>query len=283
MIIVADSGSTKTDWKLYNNVHGVREIETPGLNPYFLTDNEIALILKKEVQPFLDESKVRKVFFYGSGCSHPDKINEIDSALSDFFTHADIVVESDLLGAARALCGDKAGIVAILGTGSNSCVYDGSAITNQILSLGYILGDEGSGAVLGKKVLKSALSGKMPHDLLSEFRKEFVISTEMILNKVYSKPFPNRFLATYAPFAVKNMDHEWMKMLLHQHFTDFFDEMITVYENFREHTLNLSGSLAWHLHSLLKELCAEYNMSLGNVISRPIDDLLRYHLDRNPA
>ena len=278
MLVVADSGSTKTDWRIYDKSRGLQEIETSGLNPYFLNQQEIIAVLEKGLHPFIDSSKADQVFFYGSGCSHNNKILEIESALSDFFNRAEIAVESDLLGSARALCGDMAGIVAILGTGSNSCVFNGSQIIHQILSLGYILGDEGSGTVLGKKVLKAAMSGKMPENLLLQFKKIYPIEAEKALEKIYSEPFPNRFLASFAPFAIEFMKDEWMHKLIRDHLTDFFDQMITIYEDFQAYPLNLSGSIAWHLQPVIEGLCKEYKMSLGKVIMRPIDDLMNFHL-----
>jgi glucosamine kinase len=283
MLIVADSGSTKTDWRIYNSSHGIQEIETSGLNPYFLNHQEIIAVLEKGLHPYIDRSKVNHVFFYGSGCSHNDKILEIESALSDFFNRAEIAVESDLLGSARALCGDMAGIVAILGTGSNSCVFNGSQIIHQILSLGYILGDEGSGTVLGKKVLKAAMSGKMPENLLLQFKKHYPFEPDFVLGKIYSEPFPNRFLASFAPFAIDFMKDEWMHKLIRDHLTDFFDQMITVYEDFQAYPLNLSGSIAWHLQAVIEDLCNEYKMNLGKVIMRPIEDLMNFHLHQDQA
>ncbi|MBE0663553.1 MAG: ATPase [Bacteroidales bacterium] len=278
MLIVADSGSTKTDWRLFDKRHGVQELQTIGLNPYFLTGSEISSVLEKELHPILNKAEVSEVYFYGSGCSHADKIMEIENALSDFFSNANIIVESDLLGTAKALCGNKLGIVAILGTGSNSCVYDGEKITDQLLSLGYVLGDEGSGAVLGKKVLKAALSGNMPESLLKDFQEAFSIRPDVVLQKIYRKPFPNRYLASFAPFATKHMADAWMNALLKEHLVDFFKEMVMIYDGYKEYNLNLTGSLAWHLLPLIEELCKKYEIQLGKVLKQPIDDLLNYHL-----
>ena len=278
MIAVADSGSTKTDWRLYDRLHGVQEIQTTGLNPYFLSAKEITNVLKKDLHPYFNNEGVSLVFFYGSGCSHDDKIMEVESALSDFFPNARISVESDLLGTARALCGSDPGIVAILGTGSNSCIYNGNNITGQILSLGYILGDEGSGAVLGKTLLKAALSGSMPLDLLEKFLVAFPAKPDAVLERIYRQPFPNRYLASHVPFAVEHMNHEWMHDQLKRHLHGFFEQMVAVYEDFSHYTLNISGSLAWHLKPLLLELCTEYGIRPGKILQKPIDDLLAYHL-----
>jgi glucosamine kinase len=278
MIIVADSGSTKTDWRLYDQRHGKQEIETIGLNPYFLTAKEITLVLDKDLLPYLNPTVVKNVFFYGSGCSHSDKIMEMEAALDNFFTEAGISVESDMLGAARALCGDEPGIAGILGTGSNSCVYNGSGISSQVLSLGYVLGDEGSGAVLGKKILKAVLSGKMPGPLLEKFKLAYSSDPPKVLDKIYRQAFPNRFLASFAPFAIENMHDAWMQQLLTAHLNDFFENMVAVYDNYRAHTLNLAGSLAWHLQEMVTKLCNTYQIKAGKILQHPIDQLLDYHL-----
>lgn len=278
MIAIADSGSTKTDWCVYDRQHGVQEIQTGGLNPYFVSANDISTILNKDLHPYFNKDDVKKVFFYGSGCSHDDKIMEVESALSDFFTNAGIYVESDLLGTARALCGDTAGIVAILGTGSNSCVYDGAGITDQILSLGYILGDEGSGAVLGKTLLKAALSGAMPDDLRQKFQAAFPLQASAALDRIYSQPFPSRYLASHVPFAIEHKQHAWIIDLLEQHFRAFFRHMVTVYDNYMQYPLNISGSLAWHFKDFISALCEEFGIVPGKIVQKPIDDLLQYHL-----
>lgn len=281
MLVVADSGSSKTDWKIFDKRQGLQEIQSIGLNPYFLSAYEIALVLKRNLRPCFNPDEAINVFFYGAGCNHQDKVLEMKSTLSAFFTSAVIIVESDMLASARALCFDKPGIVAILGTGSNTCVYDGSKITDQLLSLGYILGDEGSGAVLGKKILKASLSAKMPRHLLSVFKKDFHCDPSIILEKVYCQSSPNRFLASCAPFAIKHMDDAWMHGLLKQHLVDFFEEMIIPYKEYKKYSLNLSGSLAWQLRGLLSDCCQEYNIRLGKVIKQPIDGLMRYHLQQN--
>lgn len=278
MLIVADSGSTKTDWRLFDKRHGVQKIQTIGLNPYFLSVGEISSVLEKELHPFFNKADVAEVYFYGTGCGHADKIMEIEYALADFFLYAKIVVESDLLGTAKALCGNQPGIVAILGTGSNSCVYDGVKITNQLLSLGYILGDEGSGAVLGKKILKSALSGQMPDFLLKDLQDSYSILPNVVLQEIYRQPFPNRYLASFAPFATKHRDVKWMNTLLKEHLEDFFKEMVMIYDGYKNYSLNLTGSIAWHLQPLIEECCQKYEISLGKMLKQPIDDLLNYHL-----
>lgn len=280
MIIVADSGSTKTDWRIYDKQHGVKEIQTIGLNPYFVTSQDILNVLTKEVDPFINRMHVLDVFFYGAGCTHSDKITEIESALSDYFTSANIYVESDMLGTARALCSHSPGIVAILGTGSNSCVFDGKEIKEQLLSLGYVLGDEGSGAVLGRKILKGYFSGKMPKHLGSEFKVLYQLEPDLVLEQIYRKPFPSRYLASFVHFAIENMNDLWFRELLQIHLQEFFNEIIFVYEDYKKYQLHFSGSLAWHLKPIIEEMCSGYGIKPGKFVQQPIDDLLRFHLQQ---
>lgn len=280
MILIADSGSTKTNWVFLDEHRNIKEINTIGLNPYFVTTHDITSVLQQNLKPWLGGEPVREVYFYGSGCNHEQKIAQVRNALAGFFSRADIFIEPDQLGTARALCADQPGIVAILGTGSNSCVYDGQKITHQLFSLGYILGDEGSGAVLGKKILKEALSGAMPKELREEFHASFTEPPGSMLENIYSKPFPNRYLAAFAPFAIQRADNVWMYHLLKNHLKEFMDEMITIYPDYQLYTLNISGSVAWHLQFIIRELCGDYGIRLGKIIQRPIEDLAAYHLKR---
>jgi len=280
MLIVADSGSTKTDWRIYDKFHGTREIQTIGLNPYFVTPHDILNVLTKELDPFINRDHVKDVFFYGAGCTHNDKVLEIESALSDFFTVANIIVESDLLGTARALCNHSPGIVAILGTGSNSCIFNGNEITEQLLSLGYMLGDEGSGAVLGRKILKAYFSGKMPVELVNLFKQNYKVDPEIVLEQIYRKPFPNRYLASFVSFAIEHLNNSWMNEILHGHLQEFFQEIILIYPNYKDYKLFFSGSLAWYLKPILEQICRDYGISAGKFVQQPIDDLLQYHLQQ---
>ncbi len=278
MLLIADSGSTKTDWRLFDKNHHIHDIVTMGMNPYFVTSHDILQAMKKDLHPYFDKDQIKEVYFYGSGCTHKDKILEVESALSEFFSKAVINIESDLLGTARAVCGDSPGIAGILGTGSNSCLYDGQKIISQLFSLGYVLGDEGSGAVLGKKILKSAFSGNMPAHLQEDFRKSYPESADSMLSKIYSKPFPNRFLASFAPFAILRMEDEWMKRLLRDHLNEFFMHMVAIYPEYQKYSLSLSGSVAWHLRLLIEEICSDIQMQPGKIIQRPVEELTAYHV-----
>jgi len=279
MLIVADSGSTKTDWKIWSKQHGENEIQTIGLNPYFVSGKDLTEVLQKHIHPYIDSSNVREVHFYGAGCSHSDKILEVESALSGFFSAASISVESDLLGAARALCGNDAGIAVILGTGSNSCYFDGNIIQKQLLSLGYVLGDEGSGAVLGKKILKAALSGEMPDHLHKTFQEQFPYEPSVMLENIYRQPFPNRFLASFAPFAIRHQDDTWVSLLIDQHLRDFFTNLVFIYPDYTRYPLHFTGSIAWNLKELINRLCEEFGITPGKFLEKPIEDLMKFHLN----
>jgi len=281
MLIVADSGSTKTDWRVFDKLHSIREIQTIGLNPYFVTPLDVANVLAKELDPFINRKQVQDVFFYGAGCTHNDKILEIESSLADFFTEANISVESDILGTARALCGSAPGIVAILGTGSNSCIFNGKEITEQLTSLGYMLGDEGSGAVLGKKLLKAFFSGKMPAQLTDLLKQNYQLKPEFVLEQIYRRPFPNRYLASFVPFAVEHLNHYWINELVQKHVEEFFSEIILVYPDYKDYILHFSGSLAWHLKPIIEQKCRNHGVIAGKFVQQPIDDLLQYHLHQS--
>ena len=200
MIVIADSGSTKTDWCLGNTKTNSRTVRTGGINPFHQSVDEIKEVIASTLIPQLgDTTEFTTIYFYGAGCI-PEKTNIVKTALAQNFPKANILVESDLLGAAHALCGKTAGIACILGTGSNSCFYDGEKITANISPLGYILGDEGSGAVLGKRLVGDLLKHQLPDDLCQDFLKEYDLTPALILDKVYRQPLANRFLAGLTPF-----------------------------------------------------------------------------------
>ena len=200
MIVIADSGSTKTDWCLGNTKTNSRTVRTGGINPFHQSVDEIKEVIASTLTPQLgDTTEFTTIYFYGAGCI-PEKTNIVKTALAQNFPKANILVESDLLGAAHALCGKTAGIACILGTGSNSCFYDGEKITANISPLGYILGDEGSGAVLGKRLVGDFLKHQLPDDLCRDFLKEYDLTPALILDKVYRQPLANRFLAGLTPF-----------------------------------------------------------------------------------
>jgi len=277
MIIIADSGATKTDWRVIDNGKIINELQTIGFNPYFVTSADIKDTLEKELFPFFDNEAANKVFFYGAGCSFEQKGNIVSDALEDFFQNARIYIEHDLLGAARALCGREKGIACILGTGSNSCLYNGTDIIENVPSLGYFFGDEGSGAQIGKILLTAVLKNELPSEIKSAFDSQFGLTFEKILDIIYKKPMPNRFLASFAEFVGQNIHHPFLQEIVRNCFHDFFRCQLTKYTGYKEAPVHFVGSVAFHFSSLLTEVAAGYGISIGNVKRSPIGGLVKYH------
>ncbi len=277
MILIADSGSTKTDWRLIITENEIRSYSTSGLNPYFMNSEQISLELEKELVPFISNSKVRALYFYGAGCSILEKINIVEDGLKPVFPNADIYIFSDLLGAARALCIGGEGIACILGTGSNSCCFDGNQIVSNLPSLGYILGDEGSGAVLGKSLIKAILSEKAPTDIIQLFNTEFNQTRVEILNRVYQYPFPNRYFAAFSIFIHKYIYHPFLHQLVKDSFNNFIEQNIFLYPDFKLKQVHFTGSIAFYFQDILNESAVEKGINLGRIIQSPIDSLVPFH------
>lgn len=277
MQLIADSGATKCEW-CYKDDDGKKEtIFTTGISPYFLNSRQIAELLKKELMPVLQNAEVNKVFFYGTGLGNPDNVKIISKALKKVFPAAAIKADTDLMAAARALCGNEQGIACILGTGSNSCYYNGKEITKNIPSLGYVLGDEGSGAHLGKKVLQYYLYNTFDEDLKSRFDAMFVTNQMEILENLYKKPFPNRYLAGFAIFLAENRGHYMIENILEDALNDFFFNHLYKYSESWTLPVNFIGSIAFGFKDVLQELCNSYELDLGNVLKNPMEGLVKYH------
>ncbi|MDR1951730.1 MAG: ATPase [Bacteroidales bacterium] len=277
MKIIADSGSTKTDWCLINSAGRVKTVQTIGMNPYFLDENDILNILRKDLYPFLDNKKVEQVFFYGSGCALPGKKQVVQCALDFFFMHADVEVENDLFGAARALCGEENGLVCILGTGSSSCLYDGTQIIERLPSLGYILGDEGSGAYLGKKIVSAYFNNELPDHLQKLFAQKYPAELAEVLDKVYKQSFPNRFLATLVEFLNENKSDSFVKDLVGSAFDEFFKKQVLRYNNYNEYPLCFVGSVSFTFTDELRKSAEKHGLTIAKIEQTPLDGLLKYH------
>ena len=277
MKIIADSGSTKTDWCLISPTGEMKTVQTVGLNPYFLDEDEVLAILRKDLYPFLDNKKVDQVFYYGSGCALPHKKQVLQFALDFFFMHADVEVENDLLGAARALCGAEKGLVCILGTGSSSCLYDGKEITERLPSLGYVLGDEGSGAFLGKRVLIAFLNKELPEHLQKLFEQKYPASLAEVLDKVYRQPFPNRFLSSFAEFLGEHKSDEFVKNLVETAFDDFFKKQVLRYDDNKAYPLNFVGSVGFVFADELRKSAEKHGLSISKIEQTPLDGLIEFH------
>jgi N-acetylglucosamine kinase-like BadF-type ATPase len=252
------------------------EIQTVGLNPFHVSDNEIRGVLAHDVLPQLGDTKVDAVYFYGSGV-RPEVEGRVVGLLRESFPDAQTVeAHSDLLGACRALCGDKAGIACILGTGANSCVYDGRQVVHNTPALGYILGDEGSGAVLGKHLLHALYTGVLPHNLRITFEKEMGLELSEIINKVYREPQANRFLASLSEFIHRHLDEEGIRQLVYNTFSDFVNYHISRYGR-RDLPLSFVGSIAYYYQEQLQLIVQMLDYEMGTILKSPLQGLVAYH------
>lgn len=276
MMLIADSGSTKTHWCVID-ANGKKLIQTIGINPYQMNNEAIKEVLEKELYPYISSENIKNVHFYGAGCSTDQKCNLIDSVLHDFFKMATIEVHHDLLGAARALCGHEKGIACILGTGCNSCYYDGNEITEQIYSLGYVLGDEGSGAYMGKLLIRDFYQDRLPAEIHQLFIHEFNPVLEQILDNIYNQPRPNRYLASFSPFLLKNIDHPYVYELVRSSFDDFFSKYVLKFKEARNTKIHFLGSIAFHFNDVLKASAQKAGMQIGKIHDSPIEGLVDYH------
>ncbi|MCW3101825.1 MAG: hypothetical protein JWO09_265 [Bacteroidetes bacterium] len=281
MILIADSGSTKTDWRLIDDEQKIRQFSSQGINPYFQTNEEIASIIRNELLPGLPPGteKGPELFFYGAGCRAADKNELVKNALSEVFPDAKISVETDMLGAARSVCGHNPGIAAILGTGMNTCVYDGKQITENRTSLGYILGDEGSGAHLGKTFITDFLNDELPAALSERFKERFKLTKDEIINSVYKKPMPNRYLAGFSKFIYQNLKEQYMIDLVSGCFSGFFEKHICKYPQHRELKLSCAGSVAFYYSNILRAVAENKGVNIDTVVETPIAGLTLYHLE----
>lgn len=275
-ILIADSGSTKTEWcLLYNNKK--KKIITQGLSPYFLNELQISDILKKELVPKLKQALPDEIFFYGTGCSNPANASIVKKALKSQFKQASIKVDHDLIGAAKALCGQEKGVACILGTGSNSCYYNGKKIIKNSPGLGYILGDEGSGAYMGKKVIQYYLYNTFDEDLMERFKAKFNTNAVEILEAVYKKPLPNRYLAGFAIFLAENRGHYMVENIIEDGLNDFFFNHIYKYRESWIMPIHFIGGIAYGFKDVLQDLCDSYELQLGRVLKNPMEGLIKYH------
>ena len=278
MILIADSGSTKTDWCVVENGQPIQQISTKGINPFFQSEEEISNEIATALLPQLKTSELDAVYFYGAGCGFPDKIAMVHRAITKHLQiKREVEVNTDMLAVAHGLCQHEAGIACIMGTGSNSCYYDGKQIVSNVSPLGFILGDEGSGAVLGKLLVGDILKNQMTPELKEKFLKQFGLTPADIIDRVYRKPFPNRFLASLSPFLAQNIDEPCIHALVLGSFKSFLKRNVMQYENFRNSKVHFIGSVAFYYKTILAEAAQEMNIQLGTIIKSPMEGLIKYH------
>ncbi len=283
MILIADSGSTKTEWLLLDNGNMIKQCFSMGINPYFIDTKGVIEIIEAEVIPLFAGFLPDEIHFYGAGCSTPTKKSTVETALRYFYPNASIAINHDLLGSARALCLQEEGIACILGTGSNSCLYNGSEIVENVPSLGYFFADDGSGGNLGKIFLTKYLLGDLSHETQDIFQKQHNYTLENILDAVYNKPKPNRFLASFSPFIHQHLHIPEVKEIAQSSFRAFFQNQVCKYTNYREKKVSFIGSVSFYFSDILKEVASEFDVNVGVILKSPMEGLVKYHFLENEA
>lgn len=275
MKLIAEAGSTKTDWILTDNNNIVKRKKTRGINPFYQTSDDISRLIEKELMPE-NPNEISEIYFYGAGCT-TEKQPIVANALKASFTNAKIEVASDLLAAARALCGHSEGIACILGTGSNSCFYNGANIIQNTPPLGFILGDEGSGAYLGKTLVSDFLKRQMPDNIAELFADKYQLTTKEAVENVYRQPLPNRYLAQFTPFLSENIAEPYCYNLVFDSFIAFFARNIVHYPDFRTLPIAFTGSVAYHFADVLEVAAYDFGLNFSHIAQAPIEGLVEFH------
>jgi len=275
--LIADSGSTKTEWALITKQQVLLRFQTKGINPYFLNEKQIQHLLSTECLPYLSKylNLLQAVYFYGAGCSTKENKLKLIHSIRNVFQIEEVHIWHDILGAARATCKKNKGIVGILGTGSNACVYSGLKIIQSAVSYGYLFGDYGSGAHIGKTFVQHYCDNTLPKELKIEFEKAGY-NAEKILEGVYQNPMPSRFLASIFPFVIKHKQHSFVKELIENSLKKYFEiQLLPIITE--KYDLHFVGSVAYILKEDLNDIAKQYNLSLVNVVKNPMDGLIEYH------
>ncbi len=274
--LIADSGSTKTEWCLLKNDKPTL-FTSQGMSPYFVNASQVENILQNEVFPYLGKNKIDEIYFYGTGCKNPTNSRMFKKIILKLFPDSFVQVDNDLSGAAKALCGNEKGIACILGTGSNSCYYNGSKIVKNSPGLGFILGDEGSGAYLGKKVIQHFLYKIFDEELRYRFDSKFKTTDSEILESIYKKPLPNRYLASFAIFLTENRGHYMIENIIEDGLNDFFYTHVISYRQSSKLPIHFTGGIAYGFKEVVTQLCFNYDLQVGTILRTPMEGLIRYH------
>lgn len=276
MILIADSGSSKTDWRVIHRDGSISQHRSVGFNPYYMTAEEMAIQMRHEFLISL-EGEIEEIFFYGAGCSAPNRKEEVRQALGTIFPRVAIHVDHDLSAAAHATCGHKAGIACILGTGSNSCDYDGQAILATRPAAGYILGDEGGGCYVGRRFLSDFIHEEMPGKIRDAAIERFHFSQNSIQDHVYRQPFPSRYMASFCRFISENKSDPYCYALFYNSFKDFFAKHVCKYADYRSKPVHFVGSIAYYNSDILRKAAIDSGISVQIIIESPIAGLTLYH------
>lgn len=276
MILIADSGGSKTDWRLVQNDGSIGQASAPGFNPYYQPIDDLKKNVQEILLPKITDS-VDKIYFYGAGVSSAKNQDTIRTAFLEFFPGAEVEIGWDLLAAARALCGHEAGIACIMGTGSNSCLYDGNKIVDNVANLGWILADEGSGANIGKKFLVDYLRKKMPETLAKHFHGRFPFTREEFLEKVYQQEKPSAFLASFAKFIFQHLKEPYCYDLIYNSFAEFYENNVMKYRNYEKLKVHFTGSIAFYFSDILRQVANDKGITVKNILEGPIAGLTLFH------
>ncbi len=276
MILIVDSGSTNAEWAILdsNSIHSYK-IKTNGINPYYQSVEEISALINDQFS--LRQRSFEKIYFYGAGCNNNDKKSTIEKALLSNFKTNHLVIDSDLMAACHASCGNSPGIVCILGTGSNSCLYDGKNIQQHVAPLGFILGDEGSGANLGKSLISDILKNQLSPSTIELFYRNYNITEAEILENVYKKPFPNRYLAYFTKFLSQYSEIKELENIISQSFNSFIERNLRQYKDLTTQELHFVGSIAFYFQKQLTESLQQNGLTIKSINKSPINGLIKYH------
>jgi N-acetylglucosamine kinase-like BadF-type ATPase len=277
MILIVDSGSTTTEWVFVNNNGETKRFLSSGFNPYYFKDENYLEQLDKQMTGEISFSDVSSIFFYGSGCSSQTNCALVKTSLWEMFPEADIHLNHDLYGSALALCGNDNGIACILGTGSNSCLWNGKEIIENVPSLGYLLGDEGSGTYLGKLILTKILLGNAPSEISQHFYRFYELDFYTTMERIYKQDQPNKFFAGISKFASDNISHPWIQEMIKLNFNSFIDKQVIKYTDYENHEISFVGSVAYSFQDILKGVLESRNLKSGKIIKSPIDELVKFH------
>ncbi len=282
-ILLADGGSTKVDWVLLHAGQASEVMNTAGLNPFVIGAERMSEEIRTVLVPQLDidVDDIDKVYFYGASCSTPHNCGIVESGISSVFEDAEIYVDHDMLGAVKALCGDHPGVACILGTGSNCCVYDGESIVDELTCLGYLAGDEGSGNYIGKMVLQSYCYGTMPDEIRKDFIHQFGKSPKEMVTALYHAEKPNAFLAQFSAFLKNWMHTPFRREITEKAFRDFIENNVRTLNIPDDYQIHFTGSVAYYFQDSLKSVIQDYPFELGNIIRKPIQGMIEYHVSHN--
>ncbi len=281
MILVADSGSTKCDWLLIDKDNKRIQTNTMGFNPFFHSTELVIQKLQENEVLSANVKNIKEIYFYGAGCSSDERNLIIKRGLEHVFTEStNTIVDHDLTGAAVATVEDKPGIACIIGTGSNSCYFDGENVVEAVPALGYILGDEGSGSYFGKIMLSEWIYKRMPEELATKFGEEYGLFKEGIFEATYNMPNPNVYLASFMRFASSNASHPYFSKMIYEGLAKFISIHVWCFDNFRDVPVHFVGSIAYYFRKELEEVARNHRFTIGNIEKRPVEALANYHYNK---